>query len=318
MGVDLLTPPAAARLFTAAGCADPYPSYAEIATILRDPRFGHLLPLPASPTDAQQIERRMFIERNPPDHTVLRGLLSSSFTARAVEAYRPGIRSRVADLVDGLAGAGRGDVVHDLAAPLAVNVIADLMAIPASDRDQFRDWSEDLVGPTYGDGTAERRQQAEVSGSAFIDYSRWLIRERRERPGDDVVSRMVAAAAAYPLVEEDDLAASCQLMLFAGHETTVHLIATGMLALMQHRDELTRLRAEPDRARLVVEELLRYDGPVHLTARSALEPVSVGDLSLDAGERITLLLGAGNQDPRRYADPDRFDPDRPDLTCSTR
>lgn len=323
---------AAEGLFTRAGVSDPFPYYAELldapqlpfgpegallpwydeaAALLRDPRFGHPEgSLPEDATELARLQSRMFILRNPPDHTRLRRMVNRAFTPRTVRELRPAITETVERLLDDVPACGPVDLIDRLAAPLPVSVIADMLGIPTSDREAFRRWSEDLVEPVDHDPVA--MQRAARSGAAFADYLRQLIARRRSAPGSDLVSGLVQGGDDDPEVTDEDLVATCQLLLFAGHETTVNLIGNGILALLRHPDQVDRLRDDPHLARSAVEELLRYDGPVHLTARVALEPATVAGVELAPGDKVTVLLGAANRDPRRFDDPDGLDITRED------
>lgn len=323
-------PVVAERLFDADVCGDPYPLYRElfadgpvvpsavgwlvggydaVNTVLRDSRFGHPV-VEARPdeTREERIDRRLFIKQNPPEHTYLRGLVGKAFTPRTVAALRPSIEQMVDDLLDALPAHGTVDLLASFAAPLPVAVISEMLGIPDADRAAFRQWSEDMVLP---DGPAGEQPEAQARWREgcrqFADYLTALVDERRARPGEDLVSKLVEVADADDRFGLDDLLATCQLLLFAGHETTVNLLANGVLALLRNPSELALLRAEPALIGSAVEELLRYDGPVHLTARTALEPVDLAGQSIDSGDFVIVLLGAANRDPARFADPDRLD-----------
>ena len=312
-------PVAADRLFDADVCGDPYPLYRELfadapvvpsergwlvggyhqaTAVLRDPRFGHDTP-PATADVGREdrISRLVFIRQNPPEHTRLRGLVSKAFTPRSVAALRPAIEALVDDLLLDLPA--EADLIAHFAAPLPVAVISEMLGIPVEDRAAFRAWSEDMVVPDGPEGeTPEWQARWREASRHFLDYLTELIDHRRRQPQDDMVSRLVATG-----IGEDDLLATCQLLLFAGHETTVNLIANGVLALLRNPDQLDRLRRQPELIDSAVEELLRYDGPVHLTARTALEPVDFAE----AGDYVIVVLGAANRDPARFDDPDRLD-----------
>ena len=314
-------------LFSLASCQDPYSRYAELLAgppvvpspiggwlavhhaavldSLRMPALGHVevVDAPAGETLGRRLQRLSFIMRNPPDHTVLRGLVARRFAPRAVRAMRPDVERLVDTLLDELADRGsRADLLEVVAGPLPVTVIADLLAIPEADRARFRAWSEAMVLPEGSISDAQQQGFADAS-EAFGQYLRWLLERRRAEPGDDLVTELAAAAAEQGL-EDDEVLAVCLLLLFAGHETTVNLIGNGVLALLRHPAERARLVADPDGLAVpAVEELLRYDGPVHLTARDALEPVELHGVHLEPGERVVVMLGAANRDSRRFADP---------------
>jgi cytochrome P450 len=322
---------AAARLFDPDVCGDPYPLYRElfadgpvvpsphgwlvggydaVTAVLRDNRFGHAAPEPpADETREQRIDRRLFIKQNPPEHTYLRGLVSKAFTPKTVAGLRPSIEAMVDGLLDAMPRHEPVDLIGSFAAPLPVAVISEMLGVPEADRPAFRQWSEDMVLPEGAAGEDPAAQARWRNGCRqFADYLTALVDERRKHPGDDLVSRLVAVADEDPRFTLDDLLATGQLLLFAGHETTVNLLANGVLALLCHTAQLDRLRADPDGLiASAVEELLRYDGPVHLTARTALEDVDLAGRPIARGEVVIVLLGAANRDPSRYPDPDTLD-----------
>ena len=259
---------------------------------------------------------RWFVFLDPPRHTRLRALVHSAFTPQVVEGLRARIQAIVDELLDRAAEAGRLDLIADLGFPLPAIVIAELLGVPAEDRAQFRAWSADLAAAgglvrMAADG-AERLSRARAGGAALNAYFRDIIRERRRAPRDDLVSRLTGVQSAEGTLSEEELVDTCALLLFAGHETTTNLIGNGMLALLRHPDELSRLRADPSLIGPAVEELLRYDSPVQMRVRVARETVEIGGRRIAKGQRVLILVGAANRDPARFPDPDRLDIARPD------
>ena len=259
---------------------------------------------------------RWFVFLDPPRHTRLRALVHSAFTPQVVEGLRARIQAIVDELLDRAAEAGRLDLIADLGFPLPAIVIAELLGVPAEDRAQFRAWSADLAAAgglvrMAADG-AERLSRARAGGAALNAYFRDIIRERRSAPRDDLVSRLTGVQSAEGTLSEEELVDTCALLLFAGHETTTNLIGNGMLALLRHPDELSRLRADPSLIGSAVEELLRYDSPVQMRVRVARETVEIGGRRIAKGQRVLILVGAANRDPARFPDPDRLDIARPD------
>jgi len=259
---------------------------------------------------------RWFVFLDPPRHTRLRALVHSAFTPQVVEGLRARIQAIVDELLDRAAEAGRLDLIADLGFPLPAIVIAELLGVPAEDRAQFRAWSADLAAAgglvrMAADG-AERLSRARAGGAALNAYFRDIIRERRRAPRDDLVSRLTGVQSAEGTLSEEELVDTCALLLFAGHETTTNLIGNGMLALLRHPDELSRLRAAPSLIGPAVEELLRYDSPVQMRVRVARETVEIGGRRIAKGQRVLILVGAANRDPARFPDPDRLDIARPD------
>lgn len=278
------------------------PSFDVCGRILRDPRFGHG-DGPRLRGDRVPPQARSFLVLDPPDHTRLRRLVSRAFTARFVERLRP----RVTALVDGLLSGLRGetDLVSGFAYPLPVAVISEMLGVPAEDHERFKGWSAALargLDPEFLIPPAERGRREEARAE-FAAYFRELAARRRAEPRDDLLS----ALAGIEELSEDELIATCILLLVAGHETTVNLIANGTLALLRHPGQLARFRADLAQAPAVVEELLRYDPPVQLSGRVALEDAEVAGQHVRAGEAVLLLLGAANRDPDVFPDPDRLD-----------
>ncbi|HEV2369379.1 MAG TPA: cytochrome P450 [Acidimicrobiales bacterium] len=250
---------------------------------------------------------------DPPDHTRLRGLVSKAFTPRRVEELRPHIESIVDDLIDPLVGRDEIDVIGDVGFPLPVIVIAQLLGVPLEDREQLKGWSRDLartIDPVITDEVAMR---AATSGMQFVNYLNGLIDERRQQPRDDLLSALITAEEEGQHLSHPELLVNCILLFIAGHETTQNLIGNGMLALLRHPDQLARVRDEPALAKGAVEEMLRFDAPVQLTARHLLEDRRIGDVNVRKGETVILLLAAANRDPAQFEDPDRLDITRPDA-----
>lgn len=291
------------------------------ASILRDParwgsdeaRSAEFRRLEEAGQITPEITERMgwrpFLFRDPPDHTRLRGLVSKAFTPRVVERLRPQVQLRLDGLLADIArsGTGRCDLVTDLAYPLPVLVISEMLGVPAEDHDRFRGWSQALaksLDPTPGEVHGDELSQA---ADDFRSYFRELIGQRRNHPGDDLLSGLIAAEDEGSRLTEDEMLSTCILLLVAGHETTVNLIANGILALLRHPDQLERLRQNPGLARSTVEEVLRFDPPVQFTGRFALGAATVEGAMVPDGESAILLLGAANRDPAVFAQPGRFD-----------
>ena len=297
--------------------------YADIEPILRDARFSNDIrnarsfPLATSsgPEFEQRLERRakvmLFVD--PPDHTRLRGLVNKAFTPRVVEQLRPRVQQIVDDLLTKALDNGEMDLIADLSYPLPVIVIAEMLGVPPDDRALFRQWSTDLARSLDPLLPADMIDVIERSADAFTEYFERLIADRRAHPGDDLLSALVAAEQSGDRLSPEELVSTCILILIAGHETTMNLIGNGMLALLRHPDALSRLREDPSLIPNAIEELLRYDGTVQMTGRTAKEDVVVGGQKIEAGEVSILLVGSANRDPARYADPERVDVTRRDI-----
>jgi len=249
---------------------------------------------------------------DPPAHTRMRNLVNQAFTPRAVEGMRPHIAAISAALLDALPDRRRLDVVGDLAVPLPVIVIAEMLGVPAGERERFKAWSTDiagtLAGPFQPPAVLERAQRA---ANELADYFRGQIEARRGAPRDDLLSALLAAEEQGDLLSEDELLATCILLLVAGNETTTNLIGNGVLALLRNPEQLRRLQEQPDLIGSAVEEMLRYDGPVQLTSRVAVEEMELRGRRIEPGQVVLTVLGAANRDPAQFPDPDRFDIGRP-------
>jgi cytochrome P450 len=328
------------ELTTAAGREDPYPRYrrlreispvvraedgalvvtryADCAHVARDARFAHLPPdmlaFLGFPDWTEHPALRMFytslLIQNPPDHTRLRRLVSGAFTARRVQALRPAIERMVEDLLDGLDGTV--DFVERFAFPLPVNVIGELLGVPAGDRAQFqslvRDWTQVLEILT-----PEALRTADPAAATIRDYLAGLVAERRrtyaadpDAPAADLLSALVAVEEAGDQLTGEELLTTAALLFAAGFETTTNLLSNGLVALLANPAQLAALRDWPDLAQPAVEELLRFDSPVQLISRVVVDPVELGGIPIDGGERVVAYLGAGNRDPERFAEPDRL------------
>ncbi len=291
--------------------------YADIVAVLRDPRFSANPGLWEGYQDFLQsiggrgplsaMEEKWMLFMDPPDHTRLRTLVGKAFTPRVVEGLRPHIREVVADLLKAAEAKGAMDLIADLAYPLPVIVIAEMLGVPTEDRDLFKGWSRDLARTLDPVVTPEIIARGNEATLAFMDYFRHLIARRRREPREDLMSALIAAEEGGERLNEEELLATCVLLFGAGHETTMNLIGNGMLALLRHPAELKKLREHPSLIQSAVEELLRYDGPVQITARVAMEDVEVGGKTVRKGQQVLLVLGAANRDPAQFSDPDRLD-----------
>ncbi|MFG1922508.1 cytochrome P450 [Cryptosporangium sp. NPDC048952] len=291
--------------------------YAECTTMLRDPRLGHmppdLLEVLGYPDwrdhPALLTLYTSMLTINPPDHTRLRRLVSATFTARRVQALRPAIEKMVDDLLDAMSGTV--DFVDAFAFPLPVNVIGELLGIPAGDRAQFqsltRDWTQVMEVLN-----ADVLSRADPAAATIREYLGGLLDKRREHPTDDLLSALAQAEAEGDSLTRDEAVTTAALLLIAGFETTTGLLANGLAALFEHPDQFRLLAERPELARSAVEELLRYDSPVQLGARMVAEPIELAGVTVNPGERIVAYLGAGNHDPERFADPDDLILDRED------
>ncbi|MEA2591507.1 MAG: hypothetical protein QOD62_1338 [Actinomycetota bacterium] len=296
--------------------------YADIAAVLRDPRFGvgvdeaslMLATTQDGPGVATMVElSRWMLFRDPPDHTRLRGLVSKAFTPRALEAVRPRVVEIVNGLIDDVARRDEVDLIAELALPLPVTVISELLGLPIEDQAQAREWAEAIAQVLDPIVTEEQATRADRAVKELAAYIGRVVARRRREPGPDLLSRLIQAEDGGAHLSEAELISTVGLLFGAGHETTRNLIGNGMLALLRHPGELQRLRDDPSLIRSAVEELLRYDSPVQIAGRGARADVVIGGEHIAAGEPMMLLVGAANRDPARFPDPDRLDVRRPDV-----
>jgi cytochrome P450 len=243
------------------------------------------------------------LNMDPPDHTRIRRLVSQAFTPRHIEQLREPIRRTADALLDAIAEQGRADLIATYAAPLPISVICDLLGVPPHSRRDFRAWTDALITPDPARPGAAR----EAVGSMLAFFTE-LIAEKRAALSGDLLSGLIAVQDEGDRLGEDELMSLAFLILFAGYENTVHLIGNTVLALLTHPDQLAVLRAQPHLLGRAVEELARYDGPAPLAIRRfPVRDVTIGGVTVPAGETVLLSLAAANRDPSRFADPDRLD-----------
>ena len=338
------------RILDPGNRANPYPLYAELRTtpvarqadgtyvvstydqiveLLHDPRLSsdprnRPRPADATPPDetpeaAASKEHLTFVRLDPPEHDRLRRLATRPFgpphSPDRIAGLRPWLVETTAGLIDTLDGKDRIDIVDDVAYPLPVAAICRVLGVPREDEPRFHRWAEALIealDPTTGSAQEQERRRAEIR--AELDpYLDRLADVHLRRPGDDLISGLLTDETRDGRMSREDLVSTAGLLLVAGHETTVNLIANGMLTLLRHPDVLQRLPREPDLIVPLVEELLRYEPPVQfLQSRTALADIDVAGTTIPEGSPVMLVLAAGNRDPNRFQNPDRFDCDRPD------
>ncbi|HLW91646.1 MAG TPA: cytochrome P450 [Roseiarcus sp.] len=291
----------------------------DVSGLLRDRRFGRQILHLTSRAELGwsepaahlkpflDLERHSLLELEPPEHTRLRNLVNRAFVSRQVERLAPRIAALTNELIDGFEAAGSIDLLDALATPIPVIVIAELLGVPRDMWRQLLDWSHRMVAMYQFGVTQAAEERAAAAASEFANFLRGYVDERRRRPGDDLISRLIEAEASGGRLSEDELVATCVLLLNAGHEATVHAIGNGVKALLEQRLDAAPTRVGEALGASLVEELLRYDAPLHLFTRFALEDLSYEGVTLKKGERIGLLLGAANRDPERFVDPDRID-----------
>jgi len=333
-----------AQLFlTAEGRAQPYPLYHQLRQVapvhhaklgmwvlsrfddcwaaMRDPRLGK--------DYAYQVGQRFgpdwrkhpaltagehsMLNTSGPGHTRLRKLVSKSFTPRMIENLKPTIERVVNDLLEPIAAAGGGNILETVGFPLPVTIIGEMLGVPEADRQQFRTLVSDLVAIFEMKPSDEQMEAADAAQLFIRAYFLELIAAKRSRPGDDLLSSLANSDAAGDRLSDDELATLASLLFVAGFETTTNLFGNGLLALLNHPDQLALLRRDPSLFAKLPDEFLRYDGTAQLVSRVTEAAVEIGGVTVPAGEQVFAMLGAGNRDPARYAEPDRLDLTRTDV-----
>ncbi|MEV6838368.1 cytochrome P450 [Streptomyces sp. NPDC051133] len=336
------TPGTLQRIFDPSARADPYPLYAElretpvarqedgsyvvstyreITAVLNDPHLSSDLrnlsrPLPAVEEGATPA----FIKTDPPEHDRLRRMAMRHFgpphTPGLVMGMESDLTAIVDSLIDAFADKERIDVVDDFALPFPVTVICHLLGVPREDEPRFHLWVNDIMNSVDYDPETDPKERLHKGVQARKDLRQCLgrlVEQRHGRPDDGLLGRLANDDGPDGRMSDADIVATARLLLIAGHETTVNLIANGMLTLLRHPKVLHRLRAEPDLVVPLVEELLRYEPPVQIIPwRVAYSDITVADTVIPGGSQIMLMLASGSRDPKRFRDPDRFDPDRRD------
>ncbi len=342
------TPPAdlAYNPFEPGFAADPYPQYArmraehpvhesplgpwllfaydDVLRVLRNPamsvedRNASPGPLDEAIRDilGDRVDRgsSAMLNRDAPDHTRLRRLVSKVFTPRAVERLRSRIEELVNDSLDTAETRGELDVIADLAFPLPFTVISEMLGTPDVDRDRLREWSGLLVRTLEPLPDLELLPRIAEAGDNLRDLITNMIDAKRAAPADDLLSALIAAEDEGDVLSDEELLDQVMLLYIAGHETTVNLIGNGTLALLRDRVQLDRLAGDPDLARPAVDELLRYDSPVQMSRRITVTELEVGGRTIEPGNFVVLVLASANRDPAHWGDDaDRVDLRRPDA-----
>ena len=286
--------------------------YADVEAILRDFRRFSNRPDSVSP---DRRRRRSVPPRadwtmlflDPPDHTRLRSLVNQAFTPRVVDALEPHIRTVMHELLDAVDDPACFDLMRAVAGPLPVIVIAEMLGVPPEDRARFAEWSHArarILEPLVG---ARERARADAAGAAFDAYFLPIIQARRREPRDDIVSALAQAEEAGDALTEREMLTMLRLLLIAGNETTTNLIGNGVLALLEHPEQMRLLREDASRIPAAVEELLRFDTPVQLDLRGVVDDCEMHGVPLQRGAPAVLALGAANRDPEAFDEPDRLD-----------
>ncbi|WP_210585107.1 cytochrome P450 [Streptomyces sp. GESEQ-35] len=300
------------------------PHHADVSALLRDRRlgrtyqhrfthedFGRTAP-PAAHEPFHTLNDHGMLDLEPPDHTRIRRLVSKAFTPRTVEQLKSYVAGLAGELVDGLVERGGGDLLADVAEPLPVAVIAEMLGIPESDRAPLRPWSADICGMYELNPSEETATKAVRASVEFSDYLHELIAERRKEPGDDLISGLIEAHDEGDRLTEQEMISTAVLLLNAGHEATVNATVNGWWALFRNPDQLAALRADHSLIPSAVEELMRYDTPLQLFERWVLDDIEIDGTTIPRGAEIAMLFGSANHDPEVFQNPEHLDLTRKD------
>lgn len=295
------------------------PRYEDVNGLLRDRRFGRTYLHVATHAEMGRPEepewhrpfyhliRSGILDMEPPDHPRVRRLVSKAFTPRMVEGLRPFVQGLMDDLVDRIAGAGELDLIAEVAEPLPVAVIAEMLGVPEPDRHLLRPWSAEICRMYELNPTDEDARAAVAASEEFSAYLRDLSRERRREPRDDLISGLAQVVDDGERLTEDELIGTCVLLLNAGHEATVNVTGNGWWSLFRNPGELRRLREDPALVARAIEELMRYDTPLQMFERWVLEDAEIHGVEVRKGDELALLFGSANRDPGVFERPDELD-----------
>lgn len=296
-----------------------FTTHEDVNAVLRDRRFGRqilhvtgreALGWPPEREDLKpfyDVDRYSMLELEPPAHTRLRGLVQKAFMARNIQRLRPRIAQLSHQLIDQMEPAGTCDLLQAFATPIPVIVIAELLGVPTEMKDSLLGWSHAMVA-MYELGTTPQQEQAAVQAAQeFATYLQHYVALRRRNPQDDLITQLLRVEERGERLGQEELISTCILLLNAGHEATVNVLGNGVYALLRHPDQLQWLRREPGLVPTAVEELLRYDPPLHLFHRWVLQEVQIRGQVFGLGDQVAVLLGAANRDPARFPNPDRLD-----------
>ena len=299
--------------------------YQDVNSLLRDKRFGRqilhvatreelgLAAPKAHLSNFDAAEAHSLLELEPPAHTRLRTLVNRAFVSRQVERLRPEIEALAHQTIDRFETCREVELIKQFAEPIPVSVIASMLGISHAANDQLLDWSHRMVRMYVLDPTEAIERDADAAAAEFSDFLKDLIRERRAQPRDDLLSHMIQTERNGEHLNDDELISTSILLLNAGHEATVHQTGNAVKTILELGLDQKTLFRDCEATAATVEEALRFDAPLHMFTRYALEDVDLGDgLIIEKGKQIGLLLGAANRDPEQFADPASFNPNRPD------
>lgn len=281
--------------------------YDDVQRVLADHAVFSSRMVDEDPSEPGQLFAASLISTDPPRHRQLRSLVSQAFTPRAVEALGPRISALTGEMLDGIVSRGSADLIQELAYPLPVIVIAELMGIPAEDRGRFKAWSDVVVSQTR---TGAEIADYNTTNREMTEYFLAMIGQRRARPGHDLISDLLAAEIDGQKLSVAELLGFCSLLLVAGNETTTNLIGNAVLSFTEAPGVLERLAAEPGMLPQAIEEVLRFRSPVQSMYRVSATDTAVGGIPMPAGAPLVAWIGSANRDERQFQQPDRFDVDR--------
>ncbi len=260
-----------------------------------------------------RLMKNILLLMDPPDHTRMRALANTAFSRKAVEDWRPEIKRITDSLLDAVVDRGEADLMEEFAYPLPVTVIAELLGVPLDDRENFVTWGRQLIAMfsfSIEDFTPDRTELGNSAITSFNDFFEGLAAERRKSPRDDLLTALVEAETEGERLSHEELLATCLLLLIAGHETTANLIGNATVALRRNPDARARMRDDPSVVSSGIEELLRYDTPVQMTARTTLEPIEVAGVQIPANQRVASMLASSNRDASKFDRADELVLDR--------
>jgi cytochrome P450 len=290
-------------------------SHADCSAVAKDPRLSvkrterMLFTLPENRQDEFKELVRMLglwmIFIDAPEHTRMRKLMNKGFSQPSAEALRPQVGKIVDRILDRLVDVSQADLVHELAYPMPVRVISELLGVPETMHDAFLRWSAAIAefnGSPHR--TVEHAQNAQNAVLALTDFFRTAVAERRRNKGNDLISLLIDIKEEGEALTEEELYAQCVMLLFAGHETTRNLIASGIYSLLREPEKMAELRENPTLIRSAVEEFLRFESPIQYTARVTTEAIELCGVRIPKRQPILCMLGAANRDPKQFKNPD--------------